>query len=156
MKNKLWGFTFMELLVAISMSALVVSGLGAIFAGTIKVWSKVQDATSAMKSGKVAVDWLTRDIREGLLVNVDVDEIKFDNGVRYYMDQGVLKRDSDIISSGVEKIKFLYFNKSGNLETDLDKISFVSISLTIKDKNHTLDLTSGSSVRNVHGPELSI
>jgi len=156
MKKKLNGLTLMELLVAITMSALVIAGLGAIFAGTIKVWSKVQDSTSALKSGMVVVNWIIRDLKEGLIADAKEDEITFENGIRYCLDKDTLKRNTDVVSLEVEKIKFTYFDKNGNPEKDLDKISFVSFSLTVKDRNHTLDLNSGANLRNAKWPELSI
>jgi hypothetical protein len=148
MKIKMCGITLMELTIAISMSLLVLAGLGAVFAGALKVWSKVQDSTNALKTGQIAMGWISRDIKEGVILDAKQDEIKLSGDVSYSLAQNILYRNSDALAKDISKINFSYYNKNGNVESDIGNIAFVSFSITVKDKNHELILNNGAGIRN--------
>lgn len=145
--RKIKSFTLMELILAIGMSALVLAGLGAIFAGTITVWRKVQDSTSALKEGRLAIQWITKDIREGVIAEIGNNRVRL-NDVEYSLNGTNLMRGADVLAQGVTNLGFTYYNKNGMEEDDINIINFVSILLTVEIGGHRLSLNSGANLRN--------
>ncbi len=73
-------FTLIEVITAITISGLILSGLAAIFSGTIKLWSNIQDDTNTLKGGIISMQWLKRDIMEKKIVDVGGGYIEFSDG----------------------------------------------------------------------------
>lgn len=141
------GFTLMEIITAVGLSALVLSGLGAIFAGTITLWSRVQNSTSILKEGRLAMQWLARDIMEGNITKAGTDYIVLDK-IDYSLSGKNLLRNKDLVAENIKSLKFAYYNKEGKEEKDIKNIKFVSIELTAEENGHKLTLRNGAGLRN--------
>lgn len=141
-------FTLLELIVAISISVLVLSGLGAVFSGTLNLWTRVQDSTSALKEGRLAFQWIIRDIRAGGILSIGSNSLELSNAVYSLSNRTNLMRNSDLLAQGVTNLNFTYFNKDGVEENDIDNINFIKISLTIERSGHRLSLIDGAKLRN--------
>lgn len=158
------GVTLMELLTAISMSVLVLAGLGAVFAGTLKVWTRVQNTGRALREGRTAIQWITTDLREGIcdidnnnrIINFNgADKIKVNTSggeVEYSLQGDVLNRilnsALEKLATGVTSLKFLYYDKNGAETAELSEINFVSVSISINKGGNALDLKNGANLRN--------
>lgn len=145
--KKMSGFTLIELITAIGLGALILSGLGAVFSGTIRLWSSVQNSTSALKEARLAMEWITRDIREGTIVEIGDNFIKL-AAMKYFLNGTNLMRDSDLVAQGVAGLGFKYYNKNGEEDDDLAKMIFVSIVLTVEEGGHSITLRNGANLRN--------
>lgn len=145
--KKVKGFTLMELILAIGLSTLVISGLGAIFAGTITVWRKVQNSTSALKDGRLAMQWITKDIREGVITEIGYNYIKLTDA-EYSLSGTNLMRGEDVLAQGVANLYLTCYNKNGAVENNINMINFVSILLTVEIGGHRLSLNNGTNLRN--------
>lgn len=149
--KKINAFTMLELIVAIGMSVMVISGLGAIFAGTIKVWSRIQDTGSALKEARLAMDWLVRDIKAGTLQGMGSNFIKLSTA-NYPVPSGyILIRNTDTVAKSVTPL-YTYYDQDGNLiilmpSQDLSKVSTVTVRLAIQRGGTTFYLTSGAHLR---------
>lgn len=145
--KRMKSFTLMETIMVIGLSALILSGLGAIFAGTIRLWSSIQNSTSALKEGMLSMQWITRDIMEGEIEKIGDGYIKLDVA-EYSLNGTNLMRDLDLVANAVISLTFAYYNKDGMEESDISKINFVSILLTVEKGGHTLSLRNGANIRN--------
>jgi len=134
------GFTLIELIVAIGLSALVLAGLTAIFSGTLTVWSRVQNSGTALREARLAMQWLTKDIREKHITSSGGNSIEFADGTKYYLNEENLKRNTDLVAEGITKLDFTY--------NDSQDIRFVSILLKVKNGHKEMELMNGASVRN--------
>lgn len=142
------GFTFMELIVTITMSVLVIAGLGSIFAGTIKLWSRIHDTGEVLREGKLAIEWMTRDIKEGKLTAITNNSMNLNNIVQYSLNNSILRRNSDIIARNVTNLNFTGYNKNATVETDPSKINFVLIFVTVAKSDKILNFSNGANLRN--------
>lgn len=140
-------FTLLELIVSIGLSALILAGLGAVFAGTLTVWRKVQDSTSALKEGRLAMQWVTKDIREGAIIAVGANYINL-NTANYTKSGNNLMRGPDIVAQGITGLNFTYYNKEGKEEDNISKINFVSVLLDVEIGGHKLSLRNAANLRN--------
>lgn len=141
MKNKS-GFTLLELLVTIGISALIMAGLGSIFAGTLTVWSSVQDSGIALENGRLALEWLTRDIRAKTITVALPTAITFQDGTRYRLQGSNLRRNTILLAENIDSLTISYDDPSNP--------TFVSITITIdKERGGTLELQDGAAVRNL-------
>ena len=140
MKNKS-AFTLLELLVTIGISALIVAGLGSIFAGTLTVWSSVQDSGIALENGRLALEWLTRDIRAKTITVALPTAIIFQDGTRYRLQGSNLRRNNILLAEDIDSLTINYDDPSNP--------TFVSIAIAIDKENGTLEMYDGAAVRNL-------
>lgn len=138
-------FTLIEIVTAVVMGALVLAGLGSVFAGTIKLWNRVQDSTAVLNSGNMAMQWLTRDLREAKEAEIISNGINItiagDNGedqiILYTVNGSTLNRDGETVAEGVTSCTFV--PESSN---------FISVFLTIRQGSRELDFQNGACLRN--------
>lgn len=138
--KRIKSFTLIELITAIGLGALILSGLGAIFAGTIRLWSSIQNSTSALKEGMVSMQWITRDIMEKEIVNAGDSYIEFIDGTEYHLEEKTLKRGEDLVADGITQMSLTY--------NDPEDIKFVSILIKVKADSNELEFRNGVCVRN--------
>lgn len=138
--KRIKSFTLIELITAIGLGALILSGLGAIFAGTIRLWSSIQNSTSALKEGMVSMQWITRDIMEKEIVNAGDSYIEFSDGTEYHLEEKTLKRGEDLVADGITQMSLTY--------NDPEDIKFVSILIKVKADSNELEFRNGVCVRN--------
>ncbi|MBI3321153.1 MAG: hypothetical protein HYZ91_02670 [Candidatus Omnitrophica bacterium] len=62
-----FGFTLVELLVAVTMTAILFVGLGTHLRGGIAVWQRVTTKTEAMQRQRVALERLARDLAQAIV-----------------------------------------------------------------------------------------
>lgn len=134
------GFTLMELIIAAGLSALVLAAIGAVFAGTLTVWSRTEKLNSRIDEGQLALLWLARDIREKTIATATNNSITFTDTTSYQLQGKNLLRNQEILSQNITA-----FNLSYN---DPLAINFVSIKLTISNNDQQLALQSGAAPRN--------
>lgn len=135
------GFTLVELIVATVLGTLVLLGLAAIFSGTLTVWTRIQESGDALKEARIAMHWLTRDIREEEIVTANPHSIGFTD-VEYVLSVTTLKRNGNLVAQGVTGLSFNYDNPN-----PID-VRFVSILITIKQGSKELEFRNGAGVRN--------
>ena len=143
--NRGKAFTLIEIITAVTMAALVLAGLGSVFAGTIKLWTRVQDSTVVLNEGNLAMQWLTRDLREakeaeiisnGINITV-VGDSGEDEIISYAVNGSTLNRDGEIVAEGISD--FSPEEKSNN---------FVFIFFTVEQADRELDFQNGACLRN--------
>lgn len=150
--KKITGFTLLELIAAVGMSVLVLAGLGAIFAGTVRVWSKIQNTGSALKEGKLAMDWLVRDIRSGTLQLMGINFMKLSTAEYHVPVNFVLKRNLDIVAQNIIPI-YTYYDQNGNeiplmpIGPDVSRVSTIAIKLKIQKGDTVFYLMSRAYLR---------
>lgn len=157
------GFSLMEMVVAIGMSALVLAGLGSIFAGTIKVWARAQNSGMALKEARIAMEWLTRDIRQSSAIQSASSGssasliLKIGTGtdtVTYNLSKNTLSRvlnnnKPDLVAENITDLTFTDQNgKNLAALSDLTLVDFVSISMTVTAGNQVFVLNNGAKLRN--------
>lgn len=147
MRKRLSAFTLLELIVAISLSFLVLLGLGAVFSGTLTVWTRIQQSGNALSEGRIAMEWLIRDIREKEIVAANPHSIQF-TGIEYTLDGATLNRNGDLVAQGVVQLDFNYYDQNNSPPEELADIRFVSIFLKTKNNGKELELRNGAGVRN--------
>ena len=133
------GFTLLELMVAIVLSLLIIGGLIAILSGVLTVWTRIEENSGILKESRLAMHWLTRDIREKKIVIAGSDTIEFSD-VKYVLEGSSLKRNDDLVANNIKEINFSYDNP--------ENIRFVSILLKVKKNNKELEFQNGAYYRN--------
>lgn len=162
-------FTLLELIVAIGLSFLVLLGLGAVFSGTLTVWTRIQQSGNALKEGRIAMRWITWDIKNSIkdpvtnniITLAETAHIKIntpDGEVEYYLNGDIIYRssndDSDILlPKNVTHLEFNYYEYDVLLKQYIKagipgNIRFVSIDLKIKNNGKELELRNGAGVKN--------
>ncbi len=70
------GFTLIELLVAATMGMVVVGGAVTVFIGAVRSEPRASSKVTAIQQGRVAVDRITRELRQGVDVSIaNADEV---------------------------------------------------------------------------------
>lgn len=133
------GFTLIELIVATVLSTLVLLGLIAIFSGTLTVWTRIHESGDTLKEARIAMQWLTRDIREEKIVTANPHSIGFTD-VEYILQGTTLERNGNLVAQGVTGVSFNYNNPMD--------VKFVSIVIKIKQGSKELEFRNGAGVRN--------
>ncbi len=134
------GFTLIELILTAGLSALVLAAIGAVFTGTLTVWTRTERLNSRIDEGQLALLWLTRDIREKTIATATNNSITFTDTTSYLLQGKNLLRNQETLSQNVTKFALGY--------DDPLAINFVSIRLTISNNDRQLALQSGAAPRN--------
>ena len=134
------GFTLIELILTAGLSALVLAAIGAVFTGTLTVWTRTERLNSRIDEGQLALLWLTRDIREKTIATATNNSITFTDTTSYLLQGKNLQRNQETLSQNVTKFALGY--------DDPLAINFVSIRLTISNNDRQLALQSGAAPRN--------
>ncbi|MFH1904729.1 MAG: type II secretion system protein GspJ [bacterium] len=108
-----WGFTLLELLIAILIFAVIVSAVYSTLYSGIKVWNEGDAKTRFLESSQMALNRMTKDIR-----NVtEFSEIKFE-GEKHSISMPVIKdvyQDKNLIT---QIYKVSYYLDSDNIMRD--------------------------------------
>ena len=153
------GFTLLELLIAILIFAVIVSAVYSTLYSGIKVWNKGDAHTRFPESSQMALNRITKDIRnvvrfsgikfEGEKHSISMPVIK--NGickVRYYLDNDNIMRDVQTypesligqtnkreLVPGIQELIFFYCNSDKEWKDSWEKDSLpYAVKLSIKSK----------------------
>lgn len=121
MKN---GFTFIELLVAITIFVVVVSIASGIFIQTLKTQQEIVSLMAANDNVSLTLEQMVREIRTGrqFRTNSRGDRLEFINArgepVVYELSAKTIERDGQSLTSGNVKVNYLFFSLRGETPGD--------------------------------------
>ena len=145
------GFTLLEVFIAIVITGMILGGVYSVFNSCLVSWNRSTKTAELTFSGKTAIDFITRDIRESKqIIEIGEDKIKLldqtDNIFAYnVLNKSIYRVSPEGSSLLVENVAVF------NLYSTADK-RFVRILLKLEKEDIKVSYISGAALRN--SPEL--
>ncbi len=138
------GYTLIELIMVIVMIG-VLAGVSSFFlAKAIDIWQMEKSWEENVTEGRVAMDWLVREIREikgaAYITIADAADLEFTNSndvvIRFRKSGSTILRNSDTLTDAPTALLFEYFNQSNTELTSVplsatDRANVWSIKVTL-------------------------
>lgn len=177
MKRK--GITLIEILVALAILGMIALALYGILKGGLDVWRGGKERTDIIAQARVAMDRMTRELREADVPTGETTNIIHDMFPRAYIqfsadieDDGTYEMITyswsgtaeDSLSRGlgdpanptyyemaknVQELYFSFHDASMNITTNEANVSYIEISLKVKEDDNEVDLRSTVQPRNI-------
>jgi type IV pilus assembly protein PilW len=134
------GFTLVELMIAMVVSAIVVSGIFALFRNQVAIHNTERAMVSMQQNLRAAVSFMERDIRlagsdptgtsGAAFLSADETQLTFQTDtnedgvigagetVTYTLNGGDLERGGDTVAKNIDALNFDYFDSAGNNISD--------------------------------------
>ena len=161
--SRFTGFTLTEVLVAIVVGLLVLTGVHRIFVAGLKTQSTTSLQTEVNRKAQVAMDDLISRLRGSSgVVDAYPDRIWFvdqdDQNVRFWVSEGMLYRycapdpggysGGVLLASSLSHIGFEYYDSDGQPATDAGEAVEVVAELEVAQAAHSARLKSAVRLRN--------
>ncbi|MBN1586772.1 MAG: prepilin-type N-terminal cleavage/methylation domain-containing protein [Candidatus Omnitrophica bacterium] len=163
MKKDHKGHTLIELVAVIAVAGILSAGVAGTVLAVVDLWSFVSFRNDEAVMGKMAIDWMTREIRtlrgnDAADIQVaDTDEFDFFDGddvnIVFELSGSELQRNSDPLCRNVTNLLFTYFDENNAaLATpvgDVTDIWRVGVSITVASGNESITYNSIIFPRNL-------
>jgi len=170
-RNRQWlsqaGFTLVEILFAMGISAFILAGVMTSYVFTVKGFRSLSNYNEIEADGRRALDWFARDLRAGMAIasctsnqliavlptTVGPDgQVTTSNQVSYVYQSGSLNRihagtgQTTLLAENVTQLTFSLYDVAGNVTTQTSHAASVQIHAVlqknVQGKNQTTDFLS--------------
>jgi prepilin-type N-terminal cleavage/methylation domain-containing protein len=142
------GFTFIELLAALTILSVVLGSIAMFYFPSLKFWGKGNETIELQQHGRIAMNRMVRELRQAkevFIPNNFADEITFttlnEEQFRFYLSGNQLLRSkgNNPLASYVQSVNFSYLNEGRT----------VMIQLNLENKGQSFELRSAVTPRNL-------
>lgn len=156
-KSSFNGFTLIELILVILIMSIVVAISSKILAQGFDSFMANRDVIEANWQGMIAMERLSRDIREVRSANdittFTANEFNFidinGTSIDYQLSGTDLTLNGNLLASGISALNFTYYDKNGNPSSTQANIHYVKVNITVTGNNANYTLGSSIYLRNL-------
>lgn len=157
-KRKKQGITLIELIVAITLVAIIAAVISFVVNSGLMSWLFMREQKEIMAQTRSALQRMVREIRrtnstDGIIIfNATEYEFRDIAGqqIEYAKDGADLERNNEVILENLDSsgLSFVYLNKYGSVEANKDDIRTIQITLIVQKGDNRVRLRSAASIRN--------
>ena len=164
MKSSIKGYTLIEAVMVITLTAILTFSIGGFILGSLRGWLFISGRETALNSSLIAMQRVTAELRrinspqsiltadasECSFVDIDGQIVDFKNNVDSVTNLGNLMRNNDILCSGIAPggVAFTYLDSFGNPTLLNYKIRSIRLHLRVASGEQTVELESSARIRN--------
>jgi prepilin-type N-terminal cleavage/methylation domain-containing protein len=157
------GFTLVEVVLVITITAIVALIPSQVMQESIKVYASVAPRLDAAYQARLATERLRRDVREmgnlNLISAMTSTALTFtdtsNRTVSYLLTGSDLTRNGDKIATGVNSLAFRYWQDDGTVATAARDIFLLEVDLTIQMRSEPYRIQSAIYPRDTYGSPLN-
>jgi len=155
--SKQKGFTLIEIVVVIVLLGIIAAVTSSVLVTGLSGFLTTQNISEANWSGQLGMERMIRDIRDVRSAS-DISiftsrELRFtdmnSNNIYYKLSGTNLTRNGQILSSGINKVTFNYYDQNGATTATQANIHYVRITIQVTQKNVKYQLTSSVYLRDL-------
>ena len=164
MKSKNKGFSLVELIIAMTIMAIVSYGIASFLVSGMDAWVFIKSRETGLSSARSALERITREVRRikkpNNIVMAATTECAFvdinSSLVDFYQNGGNLMRSSEGVSyvlvsdlATPEGIKFTYYDSGMNATDVRQNMRFIKARLCVIKGTESVTLEDGARIRNL-------